>query len=68
MNMSHVMGSLMDVTGRVQQKAGKMLGNGGLQARGAQNQVAGRVRKTVGDVKEILKGARDAISNAVRRP
>ncbi len=68
MNTSQFTGSLKDVAGRVQEKAGKLLGNRGLQAKGARNRTAGRVQKTFGDAKEILKGARDAITNAARGP
>jgi uncharacterized protein YjbJ (UPF0337 family) len=57
MNKDQVKGAAKDVTGKLQQKAGKLVGNEKLQARGLANQVSGKIQKGVGDVKEALKDA-----------
>jgi uncharacterized protein YjbJ (UPF0337 family) len=41
----------------LQQKAGKLVGNQKVQAKGLAKQVSGKLQKGVGDVKEVLKDA-----------
>lgn len=57
MNKDQVKGAAKDVAGKVQQEAGKLVGNERMQAKGLAKQVSGKVQKGVGDVKEVLKDA-----------
>ncbi len=57
MNKDQVKGTAKDVAGKVQQEAGKLVGNEKMQAKGLAKQVSGKVQKGVGDVKEVLKDA-----------
>ena len=57
MNKDQVKGAARDVAGKVQQKAGKLVGNEKLQAKGLAKQVSGKLQRGVGDVKEALKDA-----------
>lgn len=41
----------------MQQKAGELVGNERLQAKGVAKQISGKIQKGVGDVKEVLKDA-----------
>lgn len=55
MNKDQVKGVARDVAGKVQEKAGKLVGSKEQQAKGLSKQVSGKVQKTVGDVKEAAK-------------
>lgn len=57
MNKDQVKGTAKDVAGKVQQEAGKLVGNESMEAKGVAKQVSGKVQKGVGDVKEVLKDA-----------
>lgn len=57
MNKDQVKGAAKDVAGKLQQKAGKLVGNEKLQAKGLAKQVSGKLQKGVGDAKEVLKDA-----------
>ena len=57
MNKDQVKGAAKDVAGKLQQKAGKLVGNEKLQAKGLAKQVSGKLQKGLGDAKEILKDA-----------
>ncbi len=57
MNKDQVKGTAKDVAGKVQQQAGKLVGNESMEAKGVAKQVSGKVQKGVGDVKEVLKDA-----------
>ena len=57
MNKDQVKGATKDVAGKVQQKAGELVGSESQQVKGAAKQVAGKVQKGVGDVKEAVKDA-----------
>jgi len=56
-NKDQVKGAAKDVAGKLQQKAGKLVGNERLQAKGIGKQVSGKIQKGVGDVKEDFKNA-----------
>lgn len=55
MNKDQVKGVARDVAGKVQEKAGKLVGSKEQQAKGLAKQVSGKVQKGVGDVKEAAK-------------
>ena len=57
MNKDQVKGAVKDAAGKVQEKAGHMVGSESQQAKGLQKQVEGKVQKGVGDVKEAVKDA-----------
>lgn len=52
MNKHHVKGAMKEVTGKVQEKAGKATGSRSNQAKGLAKQVAGKVQKAFGDVQD----------------
>lgn len=59
MNSDQVKGSLKDAAGKVQQKAGEVVGSKEQQAKGLAKQAEGKMQKTVGDTKEVAKDAID---------
>lgn len=57
MNKDQLKGATKDAAGKVQEKAGELVGSESQQAKGIQKQVEGTVQKGVGDVKEAVKDA-----------
>lgn len=57
MNKDQVKGTAKDVAGKLQQKAGKLVGSEKMQAKGLAKQISGKLQKGVGDVKEVVKDA-----------
>ena len=55
MNKDQVKGVVKDVAGKVQEKAGKLVGSKEQQVKGLSKQVAGKVQKSVGDLKQAVK-------------
>ena len=55
MNKDQVKGAAKDAAGKLQQQAGKLVGNEKMQAKGLAKQVSGKLRKGVGDVKQVIK-------------
>lgn len=55
MNKDQIKGAAKNVAGKLQQKAGKLVGNERQQAKGLARQVAGKVQEGVGDIKEALE-------------
>jgi uncharacterized protein YjbJ (UPF0337 family) len=55
MNKDQVAGTAKDIGGKIQEKAGEVVGSKEQQAKGLANQVEGKVQKNVGDVKEAVK-------------
>lgn len=55
MNKDQVKGVAKDVAGKVQEKAGRLVGNKEQQVKGISKQISGKVQKGVGDVKEAVK-------------
>ena len=55
MNTDQVKGAVKDAAGKVQQKAGEVVGSKSQQAKGLEKQVEGKVQKAVGDVKNAAK-------------
>ena len=58
MNKDQVKGAVKDAAGKVQQKAGDLVGNHKQEAKGLAKQAEGKTQKAVGDVKEVVKDAR----------
>jgi len=55
MNKDQVKGVSKDIAGKIQEEAGKLVGNKEQQAKGLQKQVEGKIEKGVGDAKEAVK-------------
>ena len=55
MNKDQVKGVAKDVAGKVQEKAGKLVGSKEQQIKGLSKQISGKVQKGVGDVKQSVK-------------
>ncbi len=55
MNKDQVKGTAAQAKGKVQEVAGKAVGNKNLEAKGAANQVVGKIQGAVGDTKEQIK-------------
>ena len=60
-NKDQVKGELKNLGGKIQEEAGKLVGNREQQAKGLQKQVEGKLQKGVGNVKEAVT---DAIKKA----
>jgi len=58
MNKDQVKGAVKEAAGKVQQKAGKMIGNPKQEAKGLATKLEGKVQKKIGDAKEALADAR----------
>ena len=57
MNKDQVKGAAKDLGGKIQEKAGKLVGNKEQQAKGLANQLEGKTQQKVGDLKETVKDA-----------
>lgn len=57
MNKDQIQGTVENVTGKIQEKAGHAIGNPTQEAKGVQKQVSGKAQQLVGDLKEIVKDA-----------
>ncbi len=55
MNKDQVKGVAKDVAGKVQEKAGKLVGSKQQQIKGLSKQISGKVQKGVGDVKQAVE-------------
>ena len=60
-NKNQVKGVVKDVAGKVQEKAGKLVGNKEQQVKGLQKQVEGKAQKKLGDVKDATDALKDAV-------
>ena len=60
MNKDQVKGAAKDLGGKLQEEAGKVVGNDKLQAKGVKHQIEGKVQEHIGDLKEAIKEARKA--------
>ncbi len=67
MNKNQIQGTVKDLAGNVQEEVGKLVGNKEQEARGIHKQVTGEAEKRLGDVKETVKDAKDAVSNGAQR-
>lgn len=57
MNKDQIKGVAKDIVGKIQEDAGKLMGNKEQQAKGLLKQVEGKSEKALGDAKEVLKDA-----------
>jgi uncharacterized protein YjbJ (UPF0337 family) len=55
MNKDQIKGKAKEVGGKIQEKAGEVVGSSKQQAEGLANQAEGKMQKKVGDVKETVK-------------
>ncbi len=55
MNKDQVAGAAKDLGGKIQQEAGKIIGNPHQQAEGLKHQAQGKLQESVGDLKEAVK-------------
>jgi uncharacterized protein YjbJ (UPF0337 family) len=60
MNKDQVKGTAKDVAGKIQEKAGKIVGSPEQQVKGLGKQIAGKTQKNIGDVEESIKDANKA--------
>lgn len=58
MNKDQAKGAAKTIAGKVQERAGKLVGSKEQQAKGLEKQVQGKAQKHVGDVKEIVEHRR----------
>lgn len=58
MNKDQAKGAAKAIAGKVQERAGKLVGSKEQQAKGLEKQVLGKAQKHVGDVKETLEHRR----------
>lgn len=58
MNKQQIKGTLKDAAGKVQERTGKLVGSNEQQLKGLKKQVEGQGLKAVGDIKEVVKDAR----------
>jgi len=55
MNKDQMKGVVRDVTGKVQEQAGKLVGSKEQQIKGLSKQISGKVQKSVGDAKQSVE-------------
>ena len=55
MNKDQAKGTIKDAAGKVQEKAGEIVGSPEHRAKGLAKQVEGKAQKKIGDAKEILE-------------
>lgn len=55
MNKDQVKGSTKEAAGKVQSKAGELVGSEKQQAKGLAKETEGKMQKSVGDAKEAVK-------------
>ncbi|MEO8119560.1 MAG: CsbD family protein [Rhodoferax sp.] len=59
MNKDQAKGTVKNLTGKVQEEAGKLVGSNEQRVKGLNKQIEGKAQKTFGDVKEVVKDAID---------
>jgi uncharacterized protein YjbJ (UPF0337 family) len=57
MNKDQVEGKLQDIGGKIQEEAGKLVGNTEQEAKGLKNQVEGKTQEKFGDLKQKVNDA-----------
>jgi uncharacterized protein YjbJ (UPF0337 family) len=55
MNKNQVRGVAKDIAGKVQEKAGQLVGSKEQQVKGLGKQISGKAEKTYGDAKQVIK-------------
>jgi uncharacterized protein YjbJ (UPF0337 family) len=54
-NKNQMKGAARDIAGKVQQRAGKLVGSKKQQVKGLEKQISGKLQQGVGDAAEALK-------------
>jgi uncharacterized protein YjbJ (UPF0337 family) len=67
MNKNQIKGTVKDLAGKVQEEAGKLVGNKEQEAKGIYKQVTGKAEKRLGDAKEVVEHTKDAIKDAAHQ-
>jgi uncharacterized protein YjbJ (UPF0337 family) len=57
MNKDQVKGTAKNVAGKIQEKAGKIVGSPEQQVKGLGKQIVGKTQKSFGDAEEFVKDA-----------
>ena len=57
MNKDQVKGTAKDIAGKVQEKAGKLVGSKKQQAKGLAKQISGKLQKGAGDLEQAADDA-----------
>ncbi len=57
MNKDQLKGTIKQAAGKVQEHAGRIIGNKTQEAKGIGKQVSGKITKEIGDIKENIKDA-----------
>lgn len=55
LNKNQIKGAARDIAGKVQQKAGKLVGSKKQQVKGLEKQISGKLQKGVGDASEAIE-------------
>lgn len=58
MNKNQVKGIVKNITGKVQEEVGKLVGSKEQQVKGLGKQISGNAEKTYGDAKAIIKDSK----------
>ncbi|MFA6014474.1 MAG: CsbD family protein [Gallionellaceae bacterium] len=54
MNKNQIKGAVKDISGKVQEEVGKLVGSKEQQAKGLRKQLSGKVEKVLGNTKEAF--------------
>ncbi len=57
MNKDQVKGATKELAGKLQEKAGKLVGSTDQQIKGLKNQAEGKVQEQIGNLKQAVKDA-----------
>ena len=55
MNKDQVKGAAKDIGGKIQEEAGKLVGNTDQQAKGRKHQIEGKAQQHIGNLKQAVK-------------
>jgi len=66
MNQDQVKGTIIDIAGRVKRQFGEWTGDTHAQVEGAAEQLQGKARKALGDMKEAARDAQKGIRRSFR--
>ena len=56
MNKDQVQGAAKEISGKIQEEGGKLVGSKEQQAKGLEKQLEGKVQQNVGNLKDAIKG------------
>lgn len=68
MNKDQIEGTAKNIVGKVQEEAGKLVGSTTQQLKGLKKQEEGKAEKRAGDVKEIVKSAKELAADVIKNP